>query len=79
MPWVRFPHLAHTRWLDCSNCHPAIFLPQKGANKVNMDAIIGGEYCGRCHDKVAFALWTCERCHSVQHETSTKAYINLDK
>ncbi len=75
MPWVRFPHLAHTRWLDCSNCHPAIFLPQKGGNpKIGMDAIIAGEYCGRCHDKVAFALWTCERCHSVPHEGSPAAW-----
>ena len=75
MPWVRFPHLAHTRWLDCSNCHPAIFIPQKGGNpKIGMDAIIAGEYCGRCHDKVAFALWTCERCHSVPHEGSPSAW-----
>ncbi len=75
MPWVRFPHLAHTRWLDCSNCHPAIFLPRKGGNpKIGMDAIIAGEYCGRCHDKVAFALWTCERCHSVPHEGSPEAW-----
>lgn len=74
MPWVRFPHLAHTRWLDCSNCHPAIFLPQKGANKIGMDAIIAGQYCGRCHDKVAFPLWTCERCHSVPHENSPAAW-----
>ncbi len=74
MPWVRFPHLAHTRWLDCSNCHPAIFLPQQGANKISMDAIIAGKYCGRCHDKVAFPLWTCERCHSVPHENSPAAW-----
>ncbi|MDH5230774.1 MAG: hypothetical protein OEZ58_12490 [Gammaproteobacteria bacterium] len=74
MPWVRFPHLAHTRWLDCSNCHPAIFIPQRGANKVGMDAIIAGQYCGRCHDKVAFPLWTCERCHSVTHEGSPQAW-----
>lgn len=75
MPWVRFPHLAHTRWLDCSNCHPAIFIPQKGGNKgIGMDAIIAGKYCGRCHDKVAFALWTCERCHSVPHKGSPDAW-----
>ncbi|MDH5544599.1 MAG: hypothetical protein OEZ43_03335 [Gammaproteobacteria bacterium] len=75
MPWVRFPHLAHTRWLDCSNCHPAIFVPQRGGNpKIGMDAIIAGQYCGRCHDKVAFALWTCERCHSVPHEGSPAAW-----
>lgn len=75
MPWVRFPHLAHTRWLDCSNCHPAIFVPQKGGNhNIGMDAIIAGQYCGRCHDKVAFPLWTCERCHSVLHEGSPQAW-----
>lgn len=75
MPWVRFPHLAHTRWLDCSNCHPAIFIPQKGGNpEIGMDAIIAGNYCGRCHDKVAFPLWTCERCHSVPHEGSPAAW-----
>lgn len=76
MPWVRFPHLAHTRWLDCSNCHPAIFIPQKGGNpEIGMDAIIAGQYCGRCHDKVAFPLWTCERCHSVAHKDSPEVWF----
>ena len=76
MPWVRFPHLAHTRWLDCSNCHPAIFVPQKGGNpEIGMDAIIAGQYCGRCHDKVAFPLWTCERCHSVAHKNSPEVWF----
>jgi len=70
MPWVRFPHRAHTQWLACTNCHPAIFEPRKGANNPSMDGILAGEHCGRCHDKVAFALWVCERCHSVPHENS---------
>ncbi len=70
MPHVRFPHLAHTKWLDCSNCHPKIFIPQKGFNNPSMDGILAGEHCGRCHDKIAFALWICERCHSVPHENS---------
>lgn len=74
MPWVRFPHLAHTRWLDCSNCHPNIFIPRKGANNPSMDGILSGEHCGRCHDKVAFSLWICERCHSVPHEKSPKQW-----
>lgn len=79
MPWVRFPHLAHTRWLDCSNCHPAIFVPQKGGNpEIGMDAIIAGNYCGRCHDKVAFPLWTCERCHSVAHKDSPEVWFKDD-
>lgn len=79
MPWVRFPHLVHTRWLDCSNCHPKIFIPQKGGNpEIGMDAIIAGNYCGRCHDKVAFPLWTCERCHSVPHKNSPSVWWKND-
>jgi c(7)-type cytochrome triheme protein len=70
MPHVRFPHLAHTEWLACSNCHPAIFIPQHNANPITMTKILNGQFCGRCHGKVSFALWTCERCHSVPFEGS---------
>jgi c(7)-type cytochrome triheme protein len=57
MPWVKFPHIAHTQWLDYSNCRPAIFVAQKGANNdISMDGILAGEYCGRCHNKASFAL-----------------------
>lgn len=68
MPWVKFPHIAHTKWLACSNCHPDIFVMKKGANDISMDGVLAGEYCGRCHGKVSFSLWVCERCHSVPHE-----------
>ena len=74
MPWVRFPHKPHTKWLACSNCHPAIFLPQEGANDISMNKVLRGEYCGVCHDKVAFSLFVCERCHSVPHEGSGKKW-----
>lgn len=70
MPHVRFPHLAHTEWLACSNCHPAIFLPQENANEISMEKILKGQFCGRCHDKVSFSLFNCERCHSIPHEGS---------
>jgi cytochrome c5 len=43
MPDVVYPHKQHTEWLDCSNCHPAIFVPQKGANAISMAAILLGE------------------------------------
>lgn len=79
MPWVKFPHFAHTKWLDCSNCHPKIFIPQKGINNPSMDGILAGEHCGRCHDKVAFALWICERCHSVPHEESPGKWWGEEK
>lgn len=74
MPFVRFPHLAHTQWLACSNCHPDIFVPKNNGNPVTMEKILHGQFCGRCHDKVSFALWTCERCHSVTHPNSPTAW-----
>lgn len=74
MPWVKFPHLAHTKWLDCSNCHPNIFIPQENANPISMNKVLRGEYCGVCHDKVSFSLFICERCHSMPHEGSGPAW-----
>lgn len=72
MPHVRFPHLQHTEWLTCANCHPAPFIPMKGANPVNMSAIIQGEFCGLCHGRVAFPpTMNCGRCHSVAQDEVT--------
>ena len=64
MPDVVFPHKQHTEWLACANCHPAIFVPQKGANQISMRAILSGEKCGVCHGKVAFPPSECGKCHS---------------
>jgi c(7)-type cytochrome triheme protein len=64
MPNVVYPHKQHTEWLECSNCHPKIFIPQKGANNMSMAAILLGEGCGVCHGKVAFPVSECRRCHS---------------
>jgi c(7)-type cytochrome triheme protein len=61
---VVFPHEAHTYWLRCDNCHPAIFQMRAGSNPITMASIFAGEYCGRCHGKVAFAPASgCPRCH----------------
>lgn len=64
MPDVVYPHKQHTEWLDCANCHPAIFVPQKGANRMSMASIILGQGCGTCHGKVAFPVSECRLCHS---------------
>ncbi len=64
MPDVVYPHKQHTEWLDCSNCHPDIFIPKKGANQISMAAILLGQKCGVCHGKVAFPVTECKRCHS---------------
>jgi c(7)-type cytochrome triheme protein len=68
MPDVVYPHKQHTEWLDCSNCHPAIFVPQKGANQISMAAILLGEKCGVCHGKVAFPVSECRLCHSKKKD-----------
>jgi c(7)-type cytochrome triheme protein len=65
MPAVKFPHRAHTLWLDCSNCHEALFESKAGANRFSMQAILDGEQCGLCHGAVSFPLTECNRCHSV--------------
>ena len=64
LPDVVYPHYPHTLWMDCKNCHPSIFVMQAGVNKVTMGAITQGQFCGRCHGKVAFPLYRCNRCHS---------------
>jgi c(7)-type cytochrome triheme protein len=64
MPDVLFPHKQHTAWLDCSNCHVGIFIPQKGANQMSMATILLGQGCGVCHGKVAFPVSDCAKCHS---------------
>jgi len=63
MPNVVFPHFPHTYWLDCGNCHPDIFVMKKGANPISMVKIVNGEFCGRCHGRVAFPIANCSRCH----------------
>lgn len=75
MPWVRFPHLAHSQWLDCANCHPAPFAEKAGEALITMERIFRGEACGMCHGKVAFPAWQqCERCHSVARPGAKTLY-----
>lgn len=71
MPNVVYPHKQHTEWLDCSNCHPAIFIPQKGANQISMASILLGQKCGVCHGKVAFPVSECRKCHSQKKPKKT--------
>jgi c(7)-type cytochrome triheme protein len=77
MPNVVYPHKQHTEWLDCSNCHPAIFIPQKGANTISMASILLGEQCGVCHGKVAFPVSECRRCHSQAKHTTASTDSNI--
>lgn len=65
MPDVIFPHAQHNAWLKCSACHPKIFKEKAGGNNISMAAIWKGQFCGRCHDRVAFPTRNCFKCHSV--------------
>ena len=59
-----FPHQKHIDWLDCADCHPAIFdIQMKGAQRFRMDSINRGMFCGVCHLTVAFPVQDCRRCH----------------
>ncbi|MBF0152830.1 MAG: cytochrome c, class I [Magnetococcales bacterium] len=68
MPDVVYPHDRHTQWLDCSNCHPDIFIPEKGKNQISMAQILMGQKCGVCHGKVAFPVAECRKCHSKKKD-----------
>lgn len=70
MPNVVFPHKQHTELLDCSSCHPDIFIPQKGANQLSMSASLMGQQCGVCHGKVAFPMSRCSSCHSGKKQVA---------
>lgn len=75
MPDVVYPHKQHTEWLDCSNCHPQIFIPQKGANQISMASIMLGQKCGVCHGKVAFPVSECRLCHSKKKDPAPAASL----
>lgn len=56
---AQFSHGKHTRWINCSDCHPGA-----SSQRTGMLGIFTGESCGRCHGKTAFAVETnCWRCH----------------
>jgi c(7)-type cytochrome triheme protein len=61
---VIFSHKKHAFWNGCEVCHPEIFPIKKGAARYTMFEIDSGEYCGVCHDKVAFPIMDCQRCHT---------------
>lgn len=61
---VRFPHVEHVEWLDCSNCHPDLFsIKQTGTVEFNKESNLYGQFCGTCHMNVALPMNGCSRCH----------------
>jgi len=63
MPKIIFSHEKHAMWNGCETCHPEIFPVKKDSQPFSMQQIFSGQYCGVCHDKVAFPNIDCQRCH----------------
>lgn len=62
---VLFPHWFHRIRFKCKVCHEDIFVIKAGANDIDMNKIIDGEMCGKCHNGViAWEPAYCDRCHS---------------
>jgi c(7)-type cytochrome triheme protein len=63
---VTFSHDKHSAWNGCEACHPEIFPTTRyGAARYGMEDIVAGEYCGACHNKVAFPIASCRSCHAM--------------
>ena len=66
VPPAIFPHWFHRIRFKCYACHPSIFQMKAGADKITMDAIGQGKFCGTCHNgKIAWEIGfnTCPKCH----------------
>lgn len=61
---IVFSHKLHTAMNGCEACHPELFpSTRQGAARYDMAKIGASEYCGVCHNKVAFPIAECQRCH----------------
>lgn len=66
---VLFSHEKHIveQDLKCTNCHYGIFQMAQGSDKMQMDKITKGDFCGKCHNgRKAFDVKdpnNCKRCH----------------
>jgi c(7)-type cytochrome triheme protein len=64
---VIFPHSVHIEMFECKECHPSLFKAKHGANKMTMEAMENGKFCGACHDgDTAFSVAdACDSCHQM--------------
>ena len=79
---VVFPHWFHRVRFRCKACHADLgFKFKAGGNDINMVKIIDGQFCGACHNgTVAWAIESCDLCHSGKPGTPTQVHgstINL--
>ena len=65
---IIFPHQAHLDMdFGCDDCHPDLFVAERGANQATMEDMENGASCGACHDgDTAFGVAEdCESCHEM--------------
>lgn len=62
---VTFPHSVHIEMYGCGECHPDLFKAKYGADRMTMEAMEKGQFCGACHDgDTAFSVKdACNSCH----------------
>lgn len=63
---VVFSHWFHRIRFRCKVCHSELgFEMRAGANRVTMDDITQGKFCGMCHDgNIAWSAENCDLCHT---------------
>lgn len=71
-----FPHWFHRIRFRCKICHSDLgFKFKAGGNDINMAKIIGGEFCGACHNgEIAWSIENCTLCHSAKPGTPTQVH-----
>jgi c(7)-type cytochrome triheme protein len=63
---AHFPHWIHRIRYRCYVCHNDIFKMKRGDNRITMEKITDGQFCGTCHNgKIAFKVnfGVCANCH----------------
>lgn len=71
---VIFPHWFHRIRFRCKACHVELGMKMEaGGNRITMNAILDGKYCGACHNgEVAWSPVNCNLCHSANPGTKTQ-------
>lgn len=63
---VTFSHQKHAAKFSCSGCHPAPFQMSHGSTPIDMEGMLKGGTCGKCHNgRIAFSAKDCARCHNM--------------
>jgi len=82
---VIFSHEKHVvrQDLKCTNCHYGVFQMAQGSDKMQMDKITKGDFCGQCHNgQKAFDVGdkaNCSRCHRASQKWTVQTLLHARK